>query len=156
MRAATSSLLTLALLIGCGDTGSPTAPKTIRRCGELDGVAQVDPLVVDEDDFGCPIFAPVPCSLPLDEYRSACGPDCRPDTGTKANGDEWLLGCATTKGPVGCLDIEVPPIPPGCFVDPDVGDRYWYGSVQCELPIYSVFCWERCDGTGVDVPEACD
>lgn len=149
-------MLTIALLIGCGDTGSPSAPKTNRRCGELDGVAQVDPIVVDHDELGCPVFAPVPCSLPIDEYQSVCGPDCRPDTGTKANGDEWLLGCATRKGPIGCLDIEVPPIPPDCFVDPHVGDRYWYGLAQCEIPIYSVFCWERCDGSAGYVPDGCE
>lgn len=85
----------LLLLCGCGDTGAePEAPKQVRLCGDLVGVEPVEPTVIGEDEYGCPVFQPVPCTRPRHEQEWACGPDCRTATAFDSEGDEWVMGCA--------------------------------------------------------------
>lgn len=150
-------LFLLALPIaaaGCGESGAPNAPELVRKCGELDGVEPVDPVVVEEDEVGCPVFAPVPCVRSLESYVSVCAPGCWPDTGVAEDGDEWLLGCRSTV-PVACLDLESEPRPRACVLDPDDQSPYGYSSHDCAVAFLRLYCWQRCDGTGPLNPELC-
>ena len=103
------------------------APEQRREWGELDGVQPVEPVVVGEHplSFGlegsCPIIEPVPCTSPLDDYASLCGPDCWPATATHRNGDEWLIGCEHSLR-VPCADLDYMP-KPKCYRDPSDGDE---------------------------------
>jgi len=140
----------LSLAPACGDD-SPywiRAPKDRRSCGELDGVDPVAPVVVGKDDFGCPVFAPVPCTEAWESYGSLCGDGCRPESMVAANGDAWLVGCAAVvDGPDGRVEIEPPP-PPVCLLDPFEAEKYWlfFGSGCSNDALFSPgACWATCD-----------
>ncbi len=139
----------LLLLFGCGDTASTQeeAPKQIRFCGELDGVEPVEPTVTGEDEYGCPIIQPVPCTRPATEHRWACGPDCRPATAFSSDSDEWVIGCVLRSLlPDGCSDPEPDP-PPLCITDPFVGNDWWL-SIDCRAAngFFALdSCWAPCD-----------
>jgi hypothetical protein len=132
------------LLAGCDEsTRADQAPKQLRGCGELDGTAPAEPVVVGEDDWGCPIFEPVPCTEPLSAYDSLCGSECGPVTGVGANGDAWLIGCDFTSQ-MPCADFLFDP-PTQCFRDPFAGNELWYTSPGCHVHFGALFCWSPCD-----------
>lgn len=139
----------LLLLSGCGDTAPywTRPPEGVRVCGKLDGVEPVAPVVVGEDDFGCPIFAPVPCTGSRDSYDPFCGEGCRPAFGSASDGDIWLIGCGALVDFAGCADVEFPPTPPVCVLDPFQSEPYWlYSGQGCPSSVFvSLQCWDACD-----------
>ena len=146
-----AAFTSLLLPCGCGDTGAePEAPKQVRLCGDLDGVEPVEPTVIGEDEYGCPVFQPVPCTRPRHEQEWACGPDCRTATAFGSDGDEWVMGCAggSRPLPVGCIDLEPDPPPRSlCVVDPFEGDEWWFGTNCAVANVFFVYqsCWAPCD-----------
>jgi hypothetical protein len=142
------------LALACGDD-SPywtQAPKDRRSCGELDGVDPVPPVVVGEDDFGCPIFAPVPCTEPWESYHSLCGEGCRPRSAFSDEGDAWLIGCSAFIDVAACNDLE-PPDQPLCVLDPFEGKPYWYFfSGSCSYVFIPLQCWDACDPDDETMP----
>ncbi len=150
------------LLAGCGGvTDADQAPKQLRSCGELEGVAPVEPVVVAEDEWGCPVFEPVPCTEPLTAYEPVCGPECAPTTGVDANGDAWVIGCDISSDRP-CADVYFDP-PTQCFRDPFVRRELWYTSHGCHVFFGALSCWSTCDpetqtqtqGWWTDPPDDC-
>ncbi|HSN83233.1 MAG TPA: hypothetical protein VLS88_11680 [Polyangiales bacterium] len=134
----------------CGDDGPywTHPPKALDSCGELEDVDPIAPEVVGQDDFGCPVFAPVPCVEPSESYEALCGANCRPKSMFDADGDAWLVGCeAIIEGPDGCVEIEPPPRPV-CLLDPFGAEEYWlfFGSGCRNDALFSPgVCWATCD-----------
>ena len=162
MRALRLAFSCLGLLsLGCNDTEPQGFPTNVRACGELDGVAPVEPMVVGEHpqlfglDGSCPIFEPVPCTSELDAYDALCGPDCWPATATHRNGDEWLIGCEYNL-PTPCGQLDYVP-QPECYRDPFVGEEFWYTYPSCPIVLEAIFCWTPCtpDERWPDPPEYC-
>lgn len=145
----------LLLLCSCGDTATETeTPLQLRYCGELDGVEPVEPTVTSEDEYGCPVFEPVPCTRPRQEQEWACGSDCRTATAFDSNGDEWVMGCAGGSRPLpaGCIDLE-PDLPPLCVVDPFAGEQWWFRTncAAANILFVSQSCWAPCDAQTQEV-----
>lgn len=143
------------LLATCGDSSPATveAPKRIRFCGELDDVAPVEPNVLGEDEYGCPMIEPVPCTRPPQEQEWACGTDCETVTAFRSDGDEWVMGClgGTLQQPDGCAPVEPDP-PPYCLLDPSNGEE-WIFPFDCggsAAFFVSRLCWTPCDARTAD------
>lgn len=141
----------LLLPFGCSDTDTETeAPKQVRLCGDLDGVEPIEPTIIREDEYGCPVFQPVPCTRPRGEQEWACGPNCRTATAFDSDGDEWVMGCAggSRPLPVGCIDLEPdPPLRSLCVVDPFERNE-WRFEINCAFAnVIFVYqsCWAPCD-----------
>jgi hypothetical protein len=140
----------LILLSGCGDAApeQAQAPRRLRSCGELDDVEPVTPTVIGEDEYGCPVFQPVPCTQERIEYVLACGPDCEPATAISTDGDQWVVGCVggSLGLPDGCVDPEPDP-PPVCVVDPFEGGEWWFSNHSCFRSSFFAYlsCWAPCD-----------
>jgi hypothetical protein len=132
------------LFVGCSDAGTQGPPKRVRSCGELVGVAPVEPVVLGQDYFGCAVFAPVPCTKPVTEYSSLCGSDCGPAIAAKEDGDAWLVGCETRGPTVGCGGPDYREVI--CGVDPFENEVYWWAVNECDpFFVYYLDCWESCN-----------
>ena len=140
-------------LLACGEDAShPQRPEAVRKCGELDGVEPVAPVIVGEypielgrDETGsCPMFAPVPCTEPLSEYASLCGTECAPQTAEGTDGDTWLVGCAWALRGFPCVGFDFELVT--CSRDPYSNDPYWFVFTECK-PVFLPFsfCWPTCD-----------
>lgn len=152
MRCLFWAVVLLLAAAGCGESEAPGPPELVRKCGELDGVEPVEPVVVGQYPIGlgrdetgsCPMFAPVPCTEPVNEYASLCGTECVPQTAQSSDGDTWLVGCAwAMRGmPCGGLDFELV----ACGRDPYSNAGYWFEFRECEpafLPFW--YCWPTCN-----------
>lgn len=165
-----SLILLLGLMLAaCGDDTDSTQqpdlvqrPGVVRDCGELDGVDPVDPVVVGQSSIehrgetrSCPMFAPVPCTRPLWDYRAICGEGCLPQTAVTPGGDTWLTGCVldTPGMPCNLNDTEPAVV---CLRDPYVGNPYWFWFYGCGSPFIELACWSVCDAEAPpDPPEWC-
>ena len=160
MRALPLPLVVVLVASGCGDSTPAQQPPTdVRKCGELEGVEPVEPVVVGEfplpafwEEVGsCPIIDPVPCTSPIAEYSSLCGSECTPQVAAGSDGDAWLVGCAWThRGlPCGGPDYNED----HCVIDPLDGRAYWIHVDECDpvfLPMW--LCWSPCDGDREEEP----
>lgn len=149
MRVLLAVCASAVLAIGCGDGESLSAPKSIRWCGELEGVEPVEARAIGEDEFGCPMFEPVPCTDPEAMYDLLCGPGCAAATAARSDGDSWFIGCWVVPEAVGIQPLELPPLPPYCFVDPYFDEAFWFfrgeGSIGLSIAVPFLQCWEPCD-----------
>jgi hypothetical protein len=134
----------------------------VRKCGELEGVIPLDPIVLGHypielarDETGsCPMFAPVPCTKPLSEYASVCGAECVPQTAEGSDGDTWLVGCARSTRGMGCSGPDFHLVQ--CSHDPYEGEAFWFEIFECRPPFVPLwFCWPTCDdGETINEPLA--
>lgn len=147
MRALPLAFTCVLTAFGCGGADASQAPKATRLCGDLVGIEPVKPTALAEDEHGCPIFEPIPCTQSRAEYSSFCGSDCEPATAIRSDGDEWLVGCVGGLPlPAGCADLEPDP-PPLCLVDPE-GGEVWRLEIACNAAnalFASERCWGPCD-----------
>jgi hypothetical protein len=154
-------LLVLGVFLsGCGESDSaPQRPESVRKCGELDGVEPVEPVVsgaypIDWGDeaLSCPMFAPVPCTEPLIEYSSLCGSECVPQTAEGADGDTWLVGCAWARRGVPTTGFDFHLVQ--CSHDPYEGREYWLEFFESSAPFLPLaYCWPTCeDGKPLNEP----
>jgi hypothetical protein len=149
MRVLLLFLASMLAVVGCNDARNeqrePEAPALLRKCGELDGVEPVAPLLLGKDRVGCPVFAPVPCTKPLAEYELVCGSDCGPRTATSVDGDAWFVGCTWQGPPDGCSGPDYELV--WCSIDPFEGEEFWLTFRECQDPfVYYWDCWTTCDG----------
>lgn len=149
MRVLPLALTCVLLFLGCGDAQSAGPPASIRSCGDLDHLSPYEPVTMGEDELGCPVFEPVPCTKPIEEYESVCGSGCLIATAAATNGDTWVVGCVAVEPvPFGqsCADS---PSPPSCFVVPNSGQALWLipenGCGTLGGAIAQQRCWEPCN-----------
>lgn len=150
-----------ATLVACGDNSDPAQPpEVIRKCGGLEGVDPVEPVVVGQypielarGEMGsCPMLAPVPCTRPIEDYLTVCGERCLPTTAVNPDGDTWLVGCAVNTRGMPCGGPDFHRVE--CGRDPYNSNAYWFEFRECQHPFVPFwFCWPPCDGDPYNEPE---
>ena len=144
----------VSLVNACGsDAAAPVSlgePALQRRCGQLEGVDSIEPLVRGSSSNGCALFDPVPCAEPRDYYDAVCGEGCGVLTAVDEDGDSWALGCVATSGcPIGPQDSPDGSgfsIPSACRRNPASGAMLWFISGWCGASNEPMTCdWQPCN-----------